>query len=78
MPQLPREASSAAESSTMHSSTMPTTSKTTAALLILVVIGVDQMITAAWTATVTKVSTAALVGVYSRPNMGCNADCAKA
>jgi hypothetical protein len=62
----------------MASSTMPTTSKTTAASLILAVIGVDQMISAAWIATVMKVSNAALVGVYSRPSMGCNADCTNA
>jgi len=43
--------------------TIPITSVATAALLTRVVILVDQMISAAWAARTTRVSSAALVGV---------------
>ncbi len=52
---------------------MPITSVATAVLLTLVVIRVDQMIRAAWRASTTSVSRAALVAVYVSPISGWNA-----
>ena len=52
---------------------MPMTSVATAALLTLVVIRVDQMMSPAWRASTTSVSSAALVGVNVSPMSGWNA-----
>ena len=52
---------------------IPISSVATAVLLTRVVIRVDQMISAAWRASTTSVSSAALVGVYAWPISGWNA-----
>ena len=56
---------------------MPMISVATAVLFTRVVTLVEVMISAAWMASTTSVSSAALVGVYVSPISGWNATCTR-
>ena len=71
--QWPRPRTAATMSNATVRPTMPMISVATAVLFTRVVTRVDVMIIAAWMASTTRVSSAALVGVYDSPISGWNA-----